>query len=1037
MLAFLQSPGLVAADTKHDLAACPGHFLAGALHAWTDMFPLGQLQNQAYGYLFPQGLFFLITDPLPDWVAQRLWWWLVLGVGWSGMLVLLRRLEPPGASPAPWPRWLAAAVFVLSPRTLTTLGAISSETWPVMLAPWVVAPLLTRRLGARHVAASVLAVAAMGAVNATATVAAALPAAVILVWLHRSARAAALWAAGCVGVSLWWLGPLVVLGRYSPPFTDFIESSTVTTRWLNLPEILRGTTSWTPFADSERYAGHLLVTEPVFVVLTSAVAALGVAGLALRRRLAAPFVATLLVGLVLLGAAHGPLGHHVIAFLDGPGVAARNLHKLDPLVRLPLSVGVYLLATRLPLPRSARELGRPGRRHAAACLVLLAVAGACSPAWTGRLSPRGAYERVPAYWQQTADWLNVNASGTRTMILPAAPFARQTWGWTRDEPLQPLLDVPWVVRDAVPLVPPEAIRGLDGVNSVLASDDVAPERALRSVARLGVGVLVIRHDLESGEARESADRLTSRAREAGAKITTFGEVDVVELDRDRSMLTTSAQPVTVAGGGESLALLDALDGPAARRLVDRDATVVTDTPALAARNYGAVRQGTSAPLASLAEGHDVRNAVPDYPSAGPLTRVETTGGRVRASSSAADATSFGGAQPEHSLTAAVDGTPETAWRPTPGAPSGQFIELEPDQPVRDPRVRVTATGDMKVLVSTGSATEEVELHEGEEQEVQLRGEADRVRVTVPPDTGPAGIAELGITDHPITRTVTVPDTSPGVQQFVFSQLPARTRLLARQFTAPRAMQVVLDAADCGPGAELRVDGRPARCGEHLELSPGPHALTTMATWATLTTPEFGKTMPATPAPTDGELRPADHDRLLVTGRAANPGLRASVQGTELHPTTVDAATQAFVVPAGVAGQVRLGFAGDRPYRASLLFGAVAWLLTVAACLWGLTLGGSLRRRIRTAPHLPLTQAAGVAIALGIVAGWPGALAGLIGWLIPRYTLLPRAVIAAGGVAVAGAWLAHAPWPHVPYAGDADFVPLAVALGLGALASRRR
>lgn len=94
LFSFLQPWGLIAADTKHDLVANPRQFLGGALHAWSDTFPLGQVQNQAYGYLFPHGLFFLITDPLPDWVAQRLWWTIVLGVGYSGTLILLRRLLP-------------------------------------------------------------------------------------------------------------------------------------------------------------------------------------------------------------------------------------------------------------------------------------------------------------------------------------------------------------------------------------------------------------------------------------------------------------------------------------------------------------------------------------------------------------------------------------------------------------------------------------------------------------------------------------------------------------------------------------------------------------------------------------------------------------------------------------------------------------------------------------------------------------------------------------------------------------------------------
>jgi len=426
VLAFAQPFGLIAADTKHDLSADPLGFLAGAFSVYSDNFPLGQLQNQAYGYLFPQGAFFLLTDFLPDWVAQRLWWTIVLGVGYSGFVVLARKVVT--LSPA----WLVLGGFVyaLSPRALTTLTAISSETWPVMLAPWVVAPFLVQRISWRHIAAAVVPVACMGAINATATLAACVPAAIVLLY-RKQFKALGLWLIGCALVSAWWIGPLLILGKYAPAFTDYIESAYVTTRWLNLPELLRGTTSWSTFVDTERQAGSLLTTEPLFVLATCAVAAVGLAGL---TRLPKVWTAMLLIGIAVMGTHLGVY----LDFLDGAGAFMRNLHKFDPLVRLPLALGVAVAAHKLAT-----------RRMAAATLVVLVVLTSTAPAWTGRLLPKGAYEEVPQYWQDAADFININAQDTRTLIAPQTSFARQDWGWTRDEPAQPLVDTPLAFRDAI------------------------------------------------------------------------------------------------------------------------------------------------------------------------------------------------------------------------------------------------------------------------------------------------------------------------------------------------------------------------------------------------------------------------------------------------------------------------------------------------------------------------------------------------------------------------------------------------------------
>lgn len=944
LLVLAQPPGRVAADTKFDLVADPARFLARATHAYTDEFPLGQVQNQAYGYLFPHGPFFLLGHLLrvPDWLIQRAWWALLLCLAYSGTLALARRVGVRGTLP----QVLGAACYALSPRILTTLTAISSEAWPVALVPWTLLPLTGRK---PRVAPALIAVACMGAVNAAATMAACLPAFVLLL-ARRAPKQAAGFALGAAAVSAWWIGPLIVLGRYSPPFTEFIESAHVTTAWLNPVEILRGTTSWTPFVDTERAAGHLLVAEPAFIIATCLVAAAGLAGLA-RRDMPwrGPLITVFAVGFVVLGSAH-----MCTTLYDGALAPFRNLHKFDPLVRLPLALGAAHLASRVDRPR--------------AVAVALAAAVALAPAWSLRLLPEGTWREVSQDWVAAGQWLDEHAAGTRTLVVPPAQFARQTWGWTRDEPIQALTASRFAFRDAVPLVDPEAIRGLDG------QAELVDTQALRSI---GVGAVVVRRDLERQPPTPNL----------GEPAASFGDLDIFLLDPDRDVMVTDRAPVAVDGGGEVLPLLWRELGYFPARLTGEHPDIVTDTPALAARNYGAIR-GQGGYLAGGWEDSTVANRLKDYPSDGTRTGVAEDG-MARASSSAADAGAFGEPDPSKSLTAAFDGLAETAWWPAPGD-AHPWIEFESQQET----ISVTATADTTVQLCDGQrACRSVSLVKDQPRQLSRRG------ATILELTGRVGIREL---DVGVRRIVEVEGTAD--RYFFQRHFPDNT-VIQRRFTTA-------EDATWQLSAPATIDGE-RRVGS-VTLPAGTHELFTRA-----------ETVMLSRAP----LPERTGDTLVLTTRAFNSGLRATLGGTPLEPVRLDAGAQAFRVPAGASGEFAMTFAGEDAYRYSLIFGGAFSLLAVAACVL-------LTRLREDGPYAP-PDAVGWVPAAAAVAAFPlpGLAAVALAWVVRRFTVLDTSRVAAAAMAVCGLVLARAPWPTAHYAGSSTFLVAAGCFAVACLTSR--
>ncbi|UDY22424.1 alpha-(1-_3)-arabinofuranosyltransferase domain-containing protein [Nocardioides sp. Kera G14] len=717
-LAFIQSPGLLVSDTKFDLAVSPVEFLHRALHLWDDSTSFGQLQDQAYGYIWPTGPFFVVGHlvGLPGWVVQRLWYAAVLGVAFVGSSLVTRALGARRDASV----LIAGFAYALSPALLTKIGPISSEAWTLAIAPWVLLPLVigsqagsVRRAGFW----AGLAVATAGGINAAAT-AAVLPLGVI--WLltrGRGPRRLPLlgwWTLFTILGTAWWLLPLVLLGAYSPPFLDFIESADTTTFANNVVDALRGTTDWVAYLDSTWRGGHEMITVGFLALDSAVLVGLGLIGIVHRQQRHRLFlVVSLLCGLVLVTLGHSTGAHgwgdgSLRGLLDGALAPIRNLHKFDPIVRLPLVVGLGISVDVALRSRRRIEL-RLGRRAGllapgvgVAGLVCLAAFAAAMPAWTGRLAPLNPVQSTPAYWSQAATWVNEQHRGV-ALLLPGSSFGHYLWGSPDDEPMQYLDAKDWAVRNAVPLAPAGNIRMLDAVETRLAQG--TPSDGLANyLRRAGVGLLVVRNDLQpsfdtpddayvtqalsgspgihllkafgpdvggdpvvkSDEGRLVIDAGLARHRQA---------LEIYAVDGAQQLVSADKAPVVIGGPEDLLDAVDAgvlTDAPAVlgSDLAASDAAVPTGPMILTdglldrERGFGQIHEAASA----VRTPGDVRrtgNRVQDYAISGGTawrTTAKLIGARsIAASSSASDATEYGGAEPGELPFAAIDGDPGTQW----------------------------------------------------------------------------------------------------------------------------------------------------------------------------------------------------------------------------------------------------------------------------------------------------------------------------------------------------------------------------------------
>ena len=165
------------------------------------------------------------------------------------------------------------------------------------------------------------------------------------------------------------------------------------------------------------------------------------------------------------------------------------------------------------------------------------------------------------------------------------------------------------------------------------------------------------------------------------------------------------------------------------------------------------------------------------------------------------------------------------------------------------------------------------------------------------------------------------------------------------------------------------------------------------------------------------VAPHSTDLMLTVSENTNPGWTARLGDVTLTPTVVDGWQQAWIIPAGLSGQVELSFTADTTYRTALAVGAALLLLVVLAALIPARAGRATLPAHRDGIALPLV---GGSVAFVIVAGALGALVAAVGIAIVAFrTVRPYARL---GI----------PWLRRLWDATAWLVPSAL-LGLGAAA----
>ncbi|MEU2264851.1 alpha-(1-_3)-arabinofuranosyltransferase [Streptomyces olindensis] len=819
-------PGRQTFDTKLGVTTDPGQFLADLGQLWHDRAGFGGIQDQYVGYLWPMLPFYWLGDlvRLPVWLTERLWMSLIVSVAFWGALRLAERLRVgSGAS-----RLLGAAAYALWPLFTTVIGSTSAAALPGAFLPWVLLPLTDERFAARVAALrSALLVPFMGGVNASATLASLLPVGLYLLSRPpgpRMRKLIAWWAPAVIVVTAWWWVPLLLLGVYGENFLPYIETARTTTDTMSATEALRGAGNWVAylhFGEAWLPAGWTVASSVLVIVCSALAAGLGLAGLARRdmperRWLVLTVLVTALVLLVGYGGAFGAPFHGVVqGWLDGWLSPFRNIYKFQTGLALALALGLAHLVGVAAEPRGAWRVR--GRRFAPLVAAVLILPGLLWPYLNGSILNPGSFQKLPTYWQATADWLEKYSPDSRALVVPATAHGIYTWGSPIDQPLDVLAESRWAQRDYVPFGTPGNRRAMDAVEQALLSGAEVPGLA-DYLSRAGLYYVVVRNDLDPDQIGSVPTATVKRTLEQSGyeRVTGLGPVmtggriaqdaplqveglyprqRAVEIYRPagddvirpgQAGLAPVADTAVVSGGPEALL-------PLASELRGR-ATVLTGdnhpglgTPAVQVVGDGMRRADTRFGVVNAATSYtytrDERNA-PDAqqdPGEKPRQILPTEGiehqtvAELRGARSVT-ASSYGNwlfHLPQYDPVNAFDGNPDTAWAEgAPDTPDGQWLRIGftgsydmPSSfkvtPLPQESVRAAAT-KVRVETEKGARTSFLRPN-GTTQSVKAPEGATRwMKLTITDSverraglTG-AGFSEIDLPDVQVTRMLRLP-----------------------------------------------------------------------------------------------------------------------------------------------------------------------------------------------------------------------------------------------------------------------------------------